>query len=907
MRTNNKNIPLIGIDFGTTKTMVACYDPTRNRADPLRLGYDNYEIPTSIYETPDGQVLFGEKADRESESDYIERIHGFKMKLGLSEPAHVGRKTGTAGELTAEFLSHIRTILMNEELHCRDDGELDHAVITVPNKFYAAQKKDLKSAAETAGFKQVELLAEPVAAGIAFCEHHSIQESSCFLVVDWGGGTFDVALMEKTNEGQIKNMPELDFVDGLDDIGGESMDDLLYKAASDEIERSGFQALGQQGMHLVGRYKREITRAKKRLSDLNEVEMSFTLEDGTRAPVKFGRTKLEETLYNIVLKGAKFADTFLLKCRASGFAPDFVLLVGGTSRMPMVQRVLKDTLNIDCKTWKQGREAIALGAAIHAYQLWGNPPARGIQRLSASLNSGEANSFPGASTGDAITLEAIQIMILEGRHEDAFPIITKMLIERPSDEVFFTWSEAAICISSGEDVLNVAKIVKLRRGVDFWSVACVSSALSGLGRFEQARQEILNMPESPSPTSFFLRSMTPNGCDDRTLNDALRLYPDHPWFLADWTRSLNAKGEHKAAIMTAKKAVRASPFSLSCRFALFMALHSMDDSEMCNHLEVMEKISSETFITKFARLFWMSKMDSDSRKMDELFKKVIDDPRVFSLGNEGISDLHVFRARLRNPECEIDLMIKDLRKAISISPDHELAKMSLEELASFQPSSLNPGYSERIFYCPNRLCGKEMTLTPEEYASKTYACPYCKETGTISPLPDDAQYTLKLRISDTDVDQPTEQSPIKWYFSKSGKTEGPVDTPTLLEKAREGLLQPTDMVWKDGMADWKPASSVLELPIVVNRSTPLSDNKGALPPPTPAAWEPHKKRLTYILLGVFLGMFGAHNWYAGYNGRAFYQIFITGVSCLTASWVSMIWAWIEVATVTKDASGRKLV
>ncbi len=128
-----------------------------------------------------------------------------------------------------------------------------------------------------------------------------------------------------------------------------------------------------------GKYKRDITRAKERLSSREEMDVPFVLDGGTPAKVKFERSTLEPknvnvegTLNETVMAGARFVEGLLQRCRDGGCPPEFILLAGGTSRMPMVKRVFEETLKIDCRTWTQGREAISLGAALRARNLWGS-------------------------------------------------------------------------------------------------------------------------------------------------------------------------------------------------------------------------------------------------------------------------------------------------------------------------------------------------------------------------------------------------------------------------------------------------------------------------------------------------------------------------------------------------------
>jgi molecular chaperone DnaK len=362
--TENKSSPIVGIDFGTTKTMVAVYDPARNHARTQRLGRGRDELPTAIFTTASGKVLFGDEAEDEGESDQANLIRRFKMKLGHPGPAIVGRRKATAEELVADFLRYLKIRLESEVLH----EKVQKAVLTVPAMFGPAQRKSLMNAAKTAGFMDVTLLDEPTAAGLAYCDHNLVGKDQRFLVVDWGGGTFDVALLERSADRGTKIIRE--FVAGLGDIGGEALDDDLWGHVSHSLVDAGYERLDRQDRNMWGRYRREISRSKERLSNIDSVKMNFLLNGGNPVRIDFQRSVLEDAISVNVVKGANFVVELLERCRAAGQMPDFVLLAGGTSRIPMIQRVFEERLQLECRKWSEGREAIALGAALHARDLW---------------------------------------------------------------------------------------------------------------------------------------------------------------------------------------------------------------------------------------------------------------------------------------------------------------------------------------------------------------------------------------------------------------------------------------------------------------------------------------------------------------------------------------------------------
>ena len=356
----------IGIDFGTTKTMVASYDAAKKSAKPLTFGRGKFEKPTSMYATEAGELLFGDDADDEGITDLPNHIRRFKMKLGKPGLAHVGRKSGTAQQLTAEFLENLRDQLENQALHT----SVNRVILTVPAMFGPAQRHDLTAAAHQAGFSDVELLDEPVAAGIAYCDHQSdLSKQLRFIVVDWGGGTFDVAHLERLSSGEIK--VHEDFVDGLDDIGGEAFDDELWGIASSALDSAGHGTLDRQPRENWGRYRRDLSRAKENLSSQASVSMTFTLVEGMQQSVTLDRADFNNIISPMVEKAASFVSELIVRAQNAGCPPEFILLAGGTSRIPLISEELERITGVKCRQWSDGREAIALGAAIKANELWG--------------------------------------------------------------------------------------------------------------------------------------------------------------------------------------------------------------------------------------------------------------------------------------------------------------------------------------------------------------------------------------------------------------------------------------------------------------------------------------------------------------------------------------------------------
>jgi tetratricopeptide (TPR) repeat protein len=649
----------IGIDFGTTKTMVAIYDETKKSARPITIGRGKFEMPTSMYATEMGVLLFGDDADDEGITDMPNHIRRFKMKLGKSTMAHVGRKSGTALQLTTEYLRNLRKQLENQAIH----ASVDRAILTVPAMFGPAQRNDLSQAARQAGFTHVELLEEPVAAGIAYCDHQGdLSKQLRFIVVDWGGGTFDVAHVERSASGEIK--VHEDFVVGLDDIGGEVFDDELWGIASKALDSAGHGRLDSQSRASWGRYIRDLSRAKEILSSQASVSMTFILDEGKQAKVTLDRADFNNIISPMVHKAASFVIQLIVRAYNAGCPPEFILLAGGTSRIPFIAEEFEKITGVKCRQWSEGREAIALGAAIRSNQLWGKVL---FNEESKSTTSSKNN----LTKEEYETLEKVKTLVLDGRYDEAFKIITEMLILQPSDEVFFLWNEVAIAVPDGEAVLAQAREIYSQRGNDFWGAACLAASLAGLGRFKESSNILSKTSTNDTVASHFLRTLNPDDADHKiNCNAAYIKHPTHPWFLTEQSSALYDKGEIIAGEHMARRAVEKAPFSISCRFGLVsFLLRSEEATDVYDHVRIMERISSRTLFSIFARLFWLIKNDPSHSQIRELLEKALADQRVNSGGKSLLATCYMIRAKLRNPENEQQLILEDLNHAISICPN----------------------------------------------------------------------------------------------------------------------------------------------------------------------------------------------------------------------------------------------
>ncbi|MBE6417935.1 MAG: hypothetical protein E7033_05660 [Akkermansiaceae bacterium] len=348
----------IGIDFGTTKTLVSRIKSRTGEAETVRLGHGSDHISTAIYITSTGEMVFGDDADdclADPEGIYL---RGFKMQLGSETPVTIfaneaGETTFyTAAELVTRYLSYIRERVQSTVF----SGEpVSRAIITRPVDFSPARCEELRQAALAAGFKEVKLTTEPEAAALAYCRLNDTQAfRHSALVVDWGGGTLDFALVTRNNQ-RIDTHPRHSA--GIVNLGGELFDQLLWDFATRQIQTSGVGKPNPFTSLPI------VRKSKEKLSSATQCTLRLSSEGGICPPISLSRTDFNKLIAPHVEQAAvKILQ--LLNTISKDDAPEMLLLVGGSCRIPLIKSILESTCDLPAVSWHFSREAVALGAAL---------------------------------------------------------------------------------------------------------------------------------------------------------------------------------------------------------------------------------------------------------------------------------------------------------------------------------------------------------------------------------------------------------------------------------------------------------------------------------------------------------------------------------------------------------------
>jgi molecular chaperone DnaK len=356
---------IIGIDLGTSNSAAAVLIGGRPTIIPSAEGTSigGKAFPSYVAFTKDGQVLVGEPAKRQAVTNPDGTVQGIKRKMGTDYKVRVFDKEYTPEDISAQVLRKIKT---DAETYLADS--VDKAVITVPANFNDNQRQATKDAGTIAGLEVVRIINEPTAAALAFgldkVGEHKI------MVFDLGGGTLDVTIME-IGEGVF----EVLSTSGDTQLGGRDMDDRLTNYVLDRFKQESGVDLRGDSMAMQ-RLREAVEVAKIELSSVLQTNLNLPYITADASGPKhlsmtIARSKLEELVADVLerCRGPMIQALKDSKLEKSDIGK--IILVGGPTRMPMVQEFVKNFLGKDIERGVDPMECVAMGAAIQAGVLGG--------------------------------------------------------------------------------------------------------------------------------------------------------------------------------------------------------------------------------------------------------------------------------------------------------------------------------------------------------------------------------------------------------------------------------------------------------------------------------------------------------------------------------------------------------
>lgn len=357
---------IIGIDLGTSNSAAAVLEGGKPSIIPSAEGTSlgGKSFPSYVAVSKDGQMLVGEPARRQAVTNPDGTVYAVKRKMGTKDKVKLAEKEYTPEQISAFILQKIKR---DSEAYL--GSPLAKAVITVPAYFDDAQRQATKNAGEIAGLEVVRIINEPTAAALAYGLDKSDKEQK-ILVYDLGGGTLDVTIMD-FGQGVF----EVVSTSGDTHLGGHDMDELLINYIAGEFKNQEGIDLSKDRM-AMNRLKEAAEKAKIELSTTMETDINLPFITADSAgpkhlTMKITRTKLEELVKPIVDRTLEPMKQAISDAKLSPSDIDKVILIGGPTRMPIVQKAIEDFVGPKIERGVDPMEAVAKGAAIQAGVLGG--------------------------------------------------------------------------------------------------------------------------------------------------------------------------------------------------------------------------------------------------------------------------------------------------------------------------------------------------------------------------------------------------------------------------------------------------------------------------------------------------------------------------------------------------------
>ena len=370
---------IVGIDLGTTNSLVAYLDPRTGQPTCIPGPYDKTLCPSVVSRDPDGGIVVGEPARRRLLTQPERTIYSVKRLMGRG-PADVqdelklfpfridpssknvirvmlGEKGFTPPEISAFILRELKNWA---ETYFGET--VDRAVITVPAYFNDAQRQATKDAGKIAGLEVLRLVNEPTAAALAYGLHE--KQRGKVAVYDLGGGTFDISILKliSTSDGDIYQVLS---TNGDTHLGGDDIDNLLQAFVHESILKHDAIDFSPHS-ELAQELRKGLIDVKHQLSESEAATLRFVLPNGQVFVHEFTRGALDALIRPVVDRTMGPLKQALADAQLKRADMDEVVLVGGTTRTPLIRRTVAEFFDRKPHIELNPDEVVALGAAVQA-------------------------------------------------------------------------------------------------------------------------------------------------------------------------------------------------------------------------------------------------------------------------------------------------------------------------------------------------------------------------------------------------------------------------------------------------------------------------------------------------------------------------------------------------------------
>ena len=354
---------IIGIDLGTTNSCVAVMEGGEPVVIPNSEG--SRTTPSVVAFSKDGERLVGQIAKRQAVTNPDHTIISIKRKMGTAEKIKIDDDTFSPQEISAMILQKLKA-----DAESYLGTKVTQAVITVPAYFNDSQRQATKDAGKIAGLDVLRIINEPTAAALAYGMDKEEQDQK-IMVYDLGGGTFDVSILD-IGDGVF----EVLATNGNTHLGGDDFDQRIIDYLVSEFKKENGIDLSTDKMAMQ-RLKEAAEKAKIELSQMQQTQINlpFITADATgpkHLDVTLTRAKFEELIHDLVESTRTPVENALKDAKISVNDINRVLLVGGSTRVPCVQAMVKEITGKDPDKGINPDECVAVGAAIQGGVLSGD-------------------------------------------------------------------------------------------------------------------------------------------------------------------------------------------------------------------------------------------------------------------------------------------------------------------------------------------------------------------------------------------------------------------------------------------------------------------------------------------------------------------------------------------------------
>lgn len=369
---------VLAIDVGTSFTAAAIYKEGQGTSlapEILPLGLHGSAVPSVLYYADDGRVLVGEAAERRGLDDPQRMVREFKRRIGDSVPIAVGEAWMAPEDVYATMARWVV-----DKAREREGGPADSVIMTHPAAWGQHRTSTVLAALNMAGLPEVTLISEPEAAALHYASQTRVEDGSTIAVYDLGGGTFDTAVLRKAGAGRFEL---LGHPDGIETLGGADFDAAVLRHVVAHLGEAvtGLAPEDPATLAALSRLRRECREAKEALSLDSEASISVSLP-GTQQSVRLVRAEFEAMIEPHIRDTLDALERSLAEVRLQPEDLSVVLLIGGSSRVPLVAELISVELERPIAVDADPKASICLGAALSPK---GTPDAEAAALAAGSL------------------------------------------------------------------------------------------------------------------------------------------------------------------------------------------------------------------------------------------------------------------------------------------------------------------------------------------------------------------------------------------------------------------------------------------------------------------------------------------------------------------------------------------